>query len=621
MDSRFASALLLGSMMSGPALAATIDVHPGQSIQAALDTARSGDTVAVHAGTYHESVTFRGSGQSGAPIRLISADGVGRAHIASPGTPITVMGGRYKEVSGFTLTAGAGGNGLEAGGTVDDFANHFVIANNTIVNAGLDGIKVHQLDDSVVSNNEIRNAGSRANNSNMDGGIDFVAARGVRVLDNRVLRTGGNTCLMLKGGSRDNLVRGNDFSGCRNAVHIGGLTGERWQAPDARGREAYNNTISGNNFSARECAIYQFSGERRRNDNTIQGNALQQNGNCAIRSDGTGVDTSDAGSGGETEYQNETEGGEDGGGSVDDVSPAQPSGEDDDGSDQNGLLHNVSSVSESDCGLASGVIGTAGSIVTGLLGGGRATLPAQVAQQTQLIFHSICAAKQLEAQLKAIEGLGINTVGDVEQAMVRVQSILGRSQQVSYELARADADWNRVFIDTNGLRTMPSELAYPQMGQRYGQLRQYSDAAMKEAARVRAQAVTNMKSSNQRSRTIVNASADAVGPTQAVQAGNLLVLETRQELQGMHETMLSYNEAQSRISQEGRVRAVVSDIFLDKNLESMNPEPTPVQGAVVWNDGQQQTVAAPDRAATPLSAASPRRSGLSSGFTAGSFSN
>lgn len=42
--------------------ARTLTVHPGESIQKAVDAARAGDTVLVQAGTYHESVTVKTSG-------------------------------------------------------------------------------------------------------------------------------------------------------------------------------------------------------------------------------------------------------------------------------------------------------------------------------------------------------------------------------------------------------------------------------------------------------------------------------------------------------------------------------------------------------------------------------
>ncbi|WP_031173133.1 right-handed parallel beta-helix repeat-containing protein [Streptomyces durhamensis] len=76
------STVVLGAFLGAtPASAAhpVHVVHPGESIQQAVDAARSGDTVLVQAGTYHESVKVTTSG--------ITLRGVGPATVLEPAAP------------------------------------------------------------------------------------------------------------------------------------------------------------------------------------------------------------------------------------------------------------------------------------------------------------------------------------------------------------------------------------------------------------------------------------------------------------------------------------------------------------------------------------------------------
>ena len=65
---------------------------PVNDINAALQMASPGTDVMVKAGTYQGAVKFTRSGVEGAPIRLISADGKGKARIISDKTGLYGFG-------------------------------------------------------------------------------------------------------------------------------------------------------------------------------------------------------------------------------------------------------------------------------------------------------------------------------------------------------------------------------------------------------------------------------------------------------------------------------------------------------------------------------------------------
>jgi parallel beta-helix repeat protein len=143
------AAFMATLVVAMPASAKTIDVSPGQSIQAAIDSAHAGDTIVVHPGTYRENVridkdwiTLRGSGAS--------ADGTVLVPPAHPkgffgGEGISIYGvidnkGNVKKrsygvhVSGF-LVKGFRDFGMFAYG-----ASQFVIEHNNAMNNGEYGI-------------------------------------------------------------------------------------------------------------------------------------------------------------------------------------------------------------------------------------------------------------------------------------------------------------------------------------------------------------------------------------------------------------------------------------------------------------------------------------------------
>ena len=78
--------VLLLALLSTAAVADTHYVNPGDSIQAAIAAAVSGDQIEVAAGTYEEAINFNGKA-----IRLYSADGRDATTIDATGLGLTVV--------------------------------------------------------------------------------------------------------------------------------------------------------------------------------------------------------------------------------------------------------------------------------------------------------------------------------------------------------------------------------------------------------------------------------------------------------------------------------------------------------------------------------------------------
>ncbi len=101
-------AVALAALPVRPAGAATVGVAAGASIQAALDAADSGDTIAVAAGTFVEDVDFRGKAVTvvgRGPTSILRGTGAG------PVVRFTSGEGAGSVIDSITITGGAASDG------------------------------------------------------------------------------------------------------------------------------------------------------------------------------------------------------------------------------------------------------------------------------------------------------------------------------------------------------------------------------------------------------------------------------------------------------------------------------------------------------------------------------
>jgi type IV secretion system protein TrbJ len=182
-----------------------------------------------------------------------------------------------------------------------------------------------------------------------------------------------------------------------------------------------------------------------------------------------------------------------------------------------------------------------------------------LAQEVEQVAKTIA---MLEANLRMLASIGVNSVADIPGAMSRVRSALGSIDRELYDLGTSDAEYRRRYPDA-----FPGQ-PLPELYEINGQWRGYVRNAVNESWRVQNNSVANQAVIEQRTGNLVALSQSAEGQTAAIQASNQLLAQVIESLGGINGQLTSHSRAMetfiaAQVTDPERQKAERDELYRD----------------------------------------------------------
>jgi parallel beta-helix repeat protein len=240
--------LIFCLVFCGASSAATISVHPGDSIQSAVDNANIGDYINVYDSqgtsyTYNENIVVNKDNIT------LSANGDVTVNATDPSKPVFDVQSNYVTIQGFKITGANGTNPAVPGIRIHSYPktlSNDIIQNNKIFGCG-EGIETRVTDSIKILNNKIINNGygislDVSNNAIVSGNTISDSFSGIDVGNSVNVRIDGN--IVTKTFDAIGLLNSNGCEISNNSINYNQEIGISIDSVNSA--EIHNNTINHN---------------------------------------------------------------------------------------------------------------------------------------------------------------------------------------------------------------------------------------------------------------------------------------------------------------------------------------------------------------------------------------